>query len=383
MFGGVALAEDMSASLFGVWSGTIGKSPIIACFDPDNNLNLSAYYYPTHLMAITLHGEDDGVTWIELNEHKFKQIGPTWHLKLAQPNRIVGEWTSGTQKLPIQLSRLDHDGAEFKDIGPCGSDLFMKPREPKPKIIQSQAKLDGHNYTKISVDAGKGIKVELNTFSLPGTEKAILSVNEVLAKYLPIDGKEPAYVGCLSWAMERNKSDGSYSHNFHPVVLTDHWLVAQETDESNCAPNFWDPLNDEFVFDLRSGHVVDLQDFIKSDIRAVQAGQSTAANTIEPVSKPAASSRLHGVKQAGRLPDDLLKLAWGRYSSENAECATKIGQDISVRSLTKAGMSFMPYLPYFVQECRIETVITFAELQPFLTDEGKAKLSEFQSELPK
>ena len=365
-----------------VWVGTIGKTPINACLDFDGNLNLGAYYYLNHLEIIRLLGHDNGTKWVESFNYNAKPADPTWHLGAPKGDSMSGEWTSGTQTLPIQLQRSkikDGPGAEW---GPCGSNAFVLPLARKPMVIKTKLNLEGHEYTKISVHAEKPFVVKLEAFMLNGQTDGINAINKFLTKRVPLDHESDEYLGCARMTLDRGARIGSTDYVMKPLILTNNWLVATEHDVPDCAQSkAWDS-TEETVFDLRNGEKVDLEAYFiaaaTSDAPAENdTGQIMQADQNTILTKP---SRKH--KPFRKLPRDLGKMIASHYSAKNEDCRGDADIDSWSESLTKVGVSFTPPSSSYTS-CTESVTVGFADLQPFLTDEGNTKLAEFQSELPK
>jgi 6-phosphogluconolactonase (cycloisomerase 2 family) len=84
----------------GVWSGTLGKQPIVACLDSRGR---SAYFYARYQREIPLT-EKDGA-WDEYNQGELSGV---WTLSAAPGDQLAGQWQDpkSQRTLPIRLQKL-------------------------------------------------------------------------------------------------------------------------------------------------------------------------------------------------------------------------------------------------------------------------------------
>ncbi len=351
-------ADDLRSPLQGAWTGTIGDLPINACFSLEVAHQYGAYYYLSHLQLIELGEKDDGKIWWEGDRFQETQKGPAWKMDPLTGDVATGTWADKEKTLPIKLKRLTF--GEEESVAPCASDAFFKPRITPPKIIETPAKQDGITYTKIVSDVGKQFKVEVESFKLSGNSAAIRKVNDVLLQKIGSLGKAPEYVECIKGGLETFGSDGDYSDTFAPDILTKHWLVATDINDSSCGGAHPNTSSTEYVFDLQTGNVVEVANMLNK-------------SSVNTAGKPLMTLQ-------GQLKETVLKL----QLKENPDCVeeVKAAQNTDV-SLATAGLSFTPRVLGREGPCRNAVVISFADIQPFLTPAGKARLKSFQDELPK
>jgi hypothetical protein len=261
MFHGIGWAKN-SQDLFGVWSGGIGKLPVVVCLNTKRDHHFGTYYYRAHVKAIHLSEKQNGTSWVEGNSEE--EGAPQWQLESVGDGQISGTWTAKHKSLPISLERLagnpkDVDGQESA----CGSDMFLKPRVTPPKIIETPAELDGQSFVKVSVDAGEQFDVSFETFKLKGPGANIANINKILLRDLPQPGKKPDYLECIQSGLANSGYDGIYDVGTGPVILTDHWLVVNSGDGSFCEGAHPVNSSSETVYDLRKGTVVNLEKWLK------------------------------------------------------------------------------------------------------------------------
>lgn len=347
---GVAHADDAPAPMSGVWTGTIGTYPVNVCLQvkSDDSYNFGAYYYLSHLKLISLQqGEKDNKgKWTEGTDAD--KPDAVWTLGMKD-DTVTGSWAGNGKTLDVNLHRLAALTGDDAD-GPCASEAFFSPRLTPPTIKETAATLDGHAYTKVSVDAGKQFDVAYETFKLNGSGAAIDKLNAI---FLPDGGK--GYVECLQGAAGMG-NDGSYDVHFTPEVYTEHYLVVQSGDGSFCGGAHPVNSSSDIVYDLRTGEALDLSTWLT----------------------PAA---MKDNKIAGKL-SKLVIAAYTKSRGDNQDCISAVKEaDGWDASLTKTGMTFTPELPYAAQACADATEISFNDVAPFLNADGKKQVAAFRGEL--
>ena len=122
-----AVAQDEpKPAYYGVWKGTIGAYPVMACLDRDGlGQARGAYYYLSHLSPIGLAGRDDGPDWDE--RVNYDASGARWHGVAVKGDALTASWTDGKKTLPVKLARQKFVTKDDYD-GPCMGDAFVAPR---------------------------------------------------------------------------------------------------------------------------------------------------------------------------------------------------------------------------------------------------------------
>jgi hypothetical protein len=353
----VCKAEDNPA-LFGIWSGKIGDFPIVACLETKGNYRFGAYYYRSQLKAIHLIEGEGGRSWKETNSKNEPE--PRWQLDAVDGNRVTGTWLSENKSLPIKLERMageltDGDGQETA----CGSDAFFEPRITPYKILETATTLDGQAYIKVTLDAGKQFDAVLETFKLKGSDPQTAAINQILLRDLPQPGRKPDYVECIQSALANGGNDGDYSVGVTPTILTPSWLVVNWGNGSYCGGAHPTNSSGTTEYDRRTGTVVDLDKWLA----------------------PAS------IDQDGKITGSLISLLEQKYVAEaedNSECIESMKSTFGWgMSLSKSGIDFTPSMPYAYTACANPVNIGFESVAPFLNEQGKKKLADFRSELPK
>jgi hypothetical protein len=108
---GALQPQGIAAALSGVWQGTIGRSPIVACFQPSEPQG--NYYYVRFGQSLELSQAGDRADWSENSWQEGSSTG-SWHLESMQRNAVRGRWTEAAKhrELPLRLSRVPLNGED-------------------------------------------------------------------------------------------------------------------------------------------------------------------------------------------------------------------------------------------------------------------------------
>lgn len=179
---GKSFAEEKAWE--GTWSGTIGKSKVIACMDKvggsQKDEYIGLYYYSKYLSPIKISPTNDPLRFEEISPDK--KVTGHWLIKPAKSDVLEGEWISLNEKsLPINLTKIktDNDYA-------CGSNAFHAALEkPVNKEHGGIQELNGVKYQKIDIKLNKHNWAR--TINLIGQRDSIKSINQKLYNLLPIN----------------------------------------------------------------------------------------------------------------------------------------------------------------------------------------------------
>lgn len=132
------------AALPGIWKGSIGQQPVVACFNRSDNRTNGSYYYLKHLVPISVG--------FDANNKTLEEADGIWDVDLtAGSGTLVGSWKKkkdGTGATPIALTRV---GAS--DPTACGSDAFVAPLEASSVsrvVTGPRSDFNGHDYRTLS-----------------------------------------------------------------------------------------------------------------------------------------------------------------------------------------------------------------------------------------
>lgn len=152
-----------AADLAGVWTGTLGKSAITACFNGAHGAN-GSYYYQRILTPIQLTQANASEPWAEEG-----QTG-LWQLDEPQGDTLTGTWskTLGGKSLALMLKRADTDG--------CASDAYNNALEAVPPAVTVERKTFAEHAYQVKTQGGQVI------LKLEGDGAAIDKINRELAR---------------------------------------------------------------------------------------------------------------------------------------------------------------------------------------------------------
>lgn len=152
-----------AAGLAGVWTGTLGKSAITACFNGAHGAN-GSYYYQRILTPIQLTQANASEPWAEEGQTGF------WQLDDPQGDTLTGTWSKalGGKSLALVLNRADSDG--------CASDTYNNALEALPPAVKVERKTFAEHAYQVKTQGGQVI------LKLEGDGAALDKINRDLAR---------------------------------------------------------------------------------------------------------------------------------------------------------------------------------------------------------
>lgn len=366
-------APTSDPSWVGVWSGTIGDLPIMACMQHSEYQNAAAYYYRKHMKIITLTSPlaEPSATeipqWFEGPNREDAAKSPIWKLSVTDANTLTGTWSATPDKaaksLPVTLKRVATD-AEGRIL--CASVEFNGPRITPMKITRKPAKKDGVSYTDITADVGKQFDVSIGTFALLGNSAAVQKINAALGKEISGDPLKSNYLDCVTGALSSHGADGDYAIGLVPDLIMRKYMVSKESYANYCGgahPNYTINWRN---WDLRTGNVINLMDWLNAKA-VVQTKQGQGENAYMDIAIQPYLRKL-------------LKAKWAPIAEP--ECIDVIDdQDYWTLYLTKTGISFYPDLAHALTACEADINFSFSELTPLLNAAGKRWIASFRADL--
>lgn len=302
----------------GVFRGTLGKSPIVACFDGVNG----SYYYESRRRGIRLV-DDDGV--LQERTPPADSTG-SWRIASAA-DALEATWTSpdGKRVLPVRLHRLAALGTEEV----CEDNAaFNAPRLAAAQLGPVVAKAEGG----VRVQRAKALDadVERLQLDLPGPAGARINA-ELAAEFRK--GLAAAY------------SCNDYSSWTTIEFVDPRWIVLIQGSDYYCGGAHPDASRHSLVFTRADGHRVDTSKWLRAG---------------EPGEPDAALWRLLA-RKAG--PDEDCSEAWDGTVA-----------DLDVRPSPK-GITVDPEFAHVIQACEAEVELSLDEAAPFLAPEAKQALA--------
>jgi hypothetical protein len=355
-----AFAGTGRPSLAGVWDGTIGAQPVRVCFNEKDWGTVGAYYYRSHLQAISLQEPDDNSGGFVEEAVDAKGNLARWTFDKIDANAIAGRWTQGARKLPLRLSRVP--GLRLKDDEtPCGSMLFQGPRLDGVRVVSKPATKDGLAYTRLILDhrGHFGDDVDIGTFALGGDGPAVRRINASVRK--PLAGNPPDWVDCERMAWNNGSGGASNFESYELRMVTKRWLGVIHHWDGFCGGAHPDSFNSPILYDRQTGAEVDIYVWLNAKAVKRQKVGDSVLNSLVPAFR------------------NFLLKAW---KPDDADCADAVRSEKYWNAeLTRSGFVFSPQLPHVVQACEEDFPVSFARLQPWLSDEGKKQVMALQAEV--
>ena len=115
-------AHAAEPAMTGLWEGSIGRYPIIACFDT-GGFQRGSYYYRKVLVPIGLWHDDDTNTWSEGLSSRADPV--IWSISVASNGELTGTWRQKDRELPIRLKRQEWSKHEDGWGNPCDSSEYQ------------------------------------------------------------------------------------------------------------------------------------------------------------------------------------------------------------------------------------------------------------------
>lgn len=331
----------------GVYRGTIGRYPVVACFDRwPGGKGKGAYYYLSQLRPIALRGPDPFTDWREGDDAK----GPEWRLDRSDGIRVSGTWHDGVRRLPIALSRVADGGEGFS---PCAADAFIAPRVGKIDFTRTRQGLGSFAFDRLTMVAPRAFPdVSIVGMDFVSTEPGDEAIRALLGAMMPQGEVSDEYVQCMAGSLGSLGIDGDYSREVIPSFANRELLGVWSTNGSFCGgahPSYW---TEYFVFDRQSGARLDPRLWFGPD---GFADDGYGSLLIQPALR------------------DLVMTHWPHDPDGDSECRDFVS-DFEYWSvgIDPDGLGFQPDVPHVATACGEYVTVGWDELAPFLNAAGKA-----------
>lgn len=346
-------------TLEGVWKGTIGKLPVQVCLAVDStDWARGSYYYHSHKVPIRLERAEQGKHWQESAEDG---AVARWDIANAGSARVTGKWSKGKTVLPITLTRVVM-GDDGELDGPCQSNAYFAPRVTAPQVVARPVQGGKLAYTRLDYTVGKQFaEVEIASFQLPLAQPGDKAINAALRALIDPKADTIDYLGCMKGSVALSGVDGEMAMVAVPSFVSNDWVAVSIANMGSCGGAHPYSDNSHRLFDRSSGKEVELGLWL-----------APRGMTVEREAGSDWTDR--------QITEALRNLVVTRFAFDgDAECREVVGQatywDIT---LTPSGMAFEPSLPHVAQACGDVVTLSFAELAPFLSAEGKAGVARMQ-----
>lgn len=342
---------------YGLWQGTIGTQEVMVLLVPE--LCGARYYYKKHLFGIPLEEKErrQGTRWTEAPYSEHPSVW-TFSTSSEDGQSLGGEWSSedGKRRAPIRLKLVGVLPSKPGDNGRPDYDCYAQNKAfDAPRVAQALQKRkvsaadtmifkgsDGdHPYRPVTV-----FRQQITGFTTPDIDR-----HPQLRKAMEAWETESVeeYFDCaFGLAPNYSDSDVDYRRELSPRFWNSQLLVLEETYSNFCGgahPN--GGTSGYRVWDLAADREVEASTLIKG---------------IEDQTHVTSAALL-----------DLLKKHYRRGDEKGEDsCADALdGEDFYMMHPQASGMVFMPSLPHVIQACAEEIEVPWAEMQPFLSTEGK------------
>lgn len=325
----------------GVWTGTIGASPVQVCLSRrTDELSVGSYYYRSKLRTIALEQQGTSRMWSEgEGAHQ-----PRWTFATVTATALAGRWTDGTRVLPFRLARVpgDDDGA------PCASEPFNGPRWRPLTVTSKAAMLDGTRYVDLTWRAGPAFPdLSLTGFRLLGDDSATRAINASLRSQ--VLGPDEDWRACIAGGLDMRGVDGDYRASIAPTVITPRWLAAQLDTEQDCGGVHPNNATVPLTFDRATGRAVDLDAWLNDTALDRHGADKTGPFAVTPP--------LHRLLVRRSEPDCREALEGAGFWDVGLE---------------HAGLTFQPELGHADQACADPVSVPWSALAPYLDAAGRA-----------
>lgn len=202
----LATATDLT----GVWTGTLGKSTITACFNGAEGEH-GSYYYQRILTPIQLTQARNNAPWAEEGNTGF------WTLENGPGDTLVGAWakTQGGKPLPIKLQRVG-----TPDDG-CGSDAYNAPLEAAPLPVKVEKKSFGEHRYVLKTQGAQA------TLRLEGDGPALQNINAQLAALAVSEDDQADFLRERREYLGRNGSALTSEIAVEPTYWSSQWVTVR------------------------------------------------------------------------------------------------------------------------------------------------------------
>lgn len=324
----------------GVWSGTVGNSQVTACFmqQPSNGTVVGSYYYSRHLQPISLEKFDGGPLLRE-------DSGGLWEMSQADALAMTGVWRRGATVLPVTLTRVA--GSEEQDA--CTSDAFHAPLEARPAqvVVGPAQQLAARRFRAISM---AGVQLVELMDAAPAAQEISRQLRGELLGLAQVAGFKSA----LRQSLARYGRYRLDQVRAEPLEWTERWFVldlSRESLDTGAAGSE----SGSRIWDMRTGKELDPWRWIGGKL----ARQEQLAYPV--------------VERVGTLPPKLSRAVTAMVKER--ECVAGYGSPAqaslkagSVGLEVRLGSALNP-------SCMTAVLLTYQQLAPFLTAEGKKAVS--------
>ena len=344
----------------GLWTGTLGKQEVMACFEnnSDPNFTNSAYYYLQNSQHIALVPRS-GVAnkW---HENNLKNPTGIWTINDRYGDLLKGHWSdaAGNHVLPIRLTRFktlsmgDTNSYSYNftssnfDCYPENNvfNATKNARIQKEKISSSKILThDGRRYRILSLGG-------VSTLEIIDKTEASAALNSRLMNELKVG--MVGYYDCpaLTDGRDGTQAYTDYTASVELAFWNERWISFIQRTSGNCGGAYAFSNFDYTTWDLATGEKITLGAWLDQSERS--------------------RNRLNKI-----IAEQAIKQRLAIYPEEAKEennCLDVIKENTAHQlGFGGKGLIFSSTFPRVVQACNYSVEIPYNELLPFLTKEGK------------
>ena len=348
-----ALADAPPPPWHGVWRGTVGTLPVMACLaQQSDSWSMGSYYYLSKMKPIGLEHEKDG-SWTEHAEGGDKPTGKLT-LSPASVGSLSGEWRSGARMLPVALTRV---AVAPSDDGLCASNAYIAPRIRPVRLVTKPASASGFAYSQVTYDVGPSFPdVSIESFSYPPTMPGDRAINAAIRLDPARHGDLADYLDCMQNSLGSFGTDGDFQFTWSPGLATRQFLSVNVNANGSCGGAHPFVSHGHITFDRLSGRKINLSAWFS------------------PAGIVPASSDDGGDEH--QITPGLRRLVVSRFRFSETECREVVSTaDYWDIGIGQHGIMFDPSLPHVAEACGDSVVVPFAALDKFLSPAGKQAIA--------
>jgi hypothetical protein len=376
-------AEHPSAE-DGIWTGTLGPHPVMACFEPGDasgRAKASAYFYIRQGKRIALipsRPMDLKNVWIE---NQLQNPTGIWTINTEQ-HKITGVWSDAGQRnhLPIKLERFQSLTSSYSSS--CNAepefDLFNPSVYPivlAENILRgADQTLNGRRYRVLSALGGAVQSLELMAQSGAVATLNTLLLNELrvgMFNYLTCPVSEPL-ASETGNGTKSKPAKPDYNFSVAPLFWDQNWISLLSSATGYCGGAY--PFNNfsHSTWNVFSGQKVNLWAWIKNskkkdafaefDASFFNYAAPTLLNKI--ITQKAVKQRLKQFPNVAHEKDDCLDVV-------------KSNSEYEIH-LSPKGLIFSHAFAHVTQACNDDIEIPYGQLMPFLTLQGQNAVRAFR-----
>jgi hypothetical protein len=316
LLGGASMPAPAADAIDGVWRGTLGTQPVVACFFGE----YGNYYYEKHRHGIELSRDADARRYAE----GLAQGEATGYWRVAvEAGELRGEWQPPKPAGKPQPIRAKRVALPDPAVASCGSEAFNAPRLENLSLSSKSAVQAG---LAVTLDQAEGTDVSRLRLREPGPAGA------VIARALDAQFHEAL---ASAWDCRVEGGQGEYASTQAVEFADTRWLVVRADGGGYCGGAHPDSWSSFYVFDRTSGRRIDTAGWIKPENEGL----------------------------------------WQRLVAKakpEGECieAWQSGAGFPEVRPSKLGLRFDPAFPHVMQACSASVELSMDEARPYLAAEA-------------